>query len=396
MAKEIFICAGDPSGDLHGSNLIKSIKKFQPDISVTSLGGRKMGEVSDNFLYDIVGLDVHGYFEPFKQYFKLKGILKNGIEYIKNKRPGIVVLVDFYGFNIRIAEYAHSLNIPVYYYISPQVWATRIGRVEKIKKFIERMMVIFPFEKEIYENAGVPVTFVGHPLIDLIPPVPSPFPLPSFGFAQDRQGERNKIGIFPGSRKPVVGWNLPILLETKRLLQDEFKDTKFIIFGLSKLKDCYKSDKQDSPADKQDSPADKQDSPADKSVEIVYDDSNYTARKKISLSIGVSGTTTLENALLGIPMVVMYRLPRLMYYLVKSMIQVENAAIVNLIFKQQIVPELIQDKAKPEDIKNIAGKFLTDKNLVTETQKKFLELRNLLGREGVSDRAAKMIVERIL
>ncbi|MFN3966529.1 MAG: lipid-A-disaccharide synthase, partial [Endomicrobiia bacterium] len=168
--REIFISCGDPSGDFHASNLAKEIKKIAPEIKITSIGGEEIKKASDNFLYNIVDLHLHGFWEPVKQYFNLRKFFNEKVvNYLKNSKPKAVIPVDFYGFNIKLAEKAKSLEIPVYYYISPQIWATRKGRIKKLKKYIDHIFVIFPFEEEIYRKAGISVDFVGHPLLDVVP-----------------------------------------------------------------------------------------------------------------------------------------------------------------------------------------------------------------------------------
>src|SRR3989339_492247 len=167
---EILICAGDPSGDIHASNLARELKKITPGCRISAIGGEKLRHEADNFIYDIVGLNVHGFWEPVKQYFRLKKFLDTRVaDYLRGTKPSAVIPVDYYGFNIHLARTARELGIPVYYFISPQIWATRPKRIEKMKKYVNHISVIFPFEEKIYARAGVPVTFVGNPLLDSVP-----------------------------------------------------------------------------------------------------------------------------------------------------------------------------------------------------------------------------------
>ncbi len=365
--KELFISCGDPSGDIHASNLAKEIKRLSPEIRITSIGGKEIQKVSDNFLYNIVDLHLHGFWEPVRQYFNLRKFFnKTIISYLKNTKPTAVIPVDFYGFNINLSKKSKLFNIPVYYYISPQVWATRYSRIKKLKKYIDHIFVIFPFEEEIYRRTGIPVDFVGHPLLDIIPQ----------NFTeQPKNNNKNKytIGIFPGSRKPVVKWNLPVMLKTAKIIKEKFPQTEIVIFGLENLKDCYKEID---------------------SFPVVYD-RDYEARKKIDLSITTSGTVTLENALLGIPMIVTYKLPWPMYFLIKSMISISTITIVNLIVKENIVPEFIQKEAKPEKIAEKAISWLSEPKLLNEIKNKLIETRKKLGEIGSYERTAKILLSKI-
>jgi lipid-A-disaccharide synthase len=360
MNKEIFISAGDISGDLHASNLISAIKKYDKDITVTSLGGYRLASVCDNFLFNLVDLNVHGFWEPIKQYFNLKKVFNSKVvTYLKKKKPNLLILVDYYGFNIKIAEFANSLNIPVYYFISPQIWATRYNRIKKIKKYIKHMFVIFPFEEVIYRKENIPVTYVGHPLLDIIPEIDN---------FSDFNTETYKIGLFPGSRKSVIKWNLPIMEKTAKIVAKEIKNTHFFIIGLSNLKESYEKS----------------------SLEVLYD-VDYDTRKQLNLALTVSGTVSLENALLGIPMIIIYHLPWLMYFFIKSIIQVSNISITNILANKQITPELIQHNATPENISKLIISWLKNPEIMMNIRKEYIKLRTILGEKGAIDNTARII-----
>lgn len=368
MAKEIFISCGDPSGDMHASNLAKWIKKLSPGIKITSMGGSRTESASDNFLCNLVDMQLHGIWEPAKHYFGLKKLLSEKIiPYLKQNRPSAIIPVDFYGFNIRLSGYARSMGIPVYYYVSPQVWATRPGRLRHLKKNIDHMFVIFPFEEKIYRDAGIPVSFTGHPLIDLVPHPND--------YRQDTAALN--VGVFPGSRKQVIRWNLPTMQGAVDILKDRFPQAKFYIFGFREFEELYKGVR---------------------SAEIIYgspDGKNYAGREQLSLAISTSGTVTLENALMGIPMIVTYKLPWPTYFLIKSLIRVSTITIVNLIMNENIVPEYIQRNAMPGLIANVATAWLKDPPALDKIREKFKSLRSRLGEEGVYERTARSILEKI-
>jgi lipid-A-disaccharide synthase len=366
---KILICAGDPSAELHAVNLIKTIKRTNPDVTVTSLGGDSLRKISDKFLFDLIGLNVHGLWEPVKQYFRLKKVMTEIVGgYIKTDKPDIFIPVDYYGFNIRLAELCKSSGIPVYYFISPQVWASRKGRLNRIKKTVDHMMVLFPFEKKVYDDAGIPVTFVGHPFLDLIKPGPDK----NYAGSRDTQAH---IGIFPGSRRQVVRWNLPVMERIAELIKQKYGNVRFTVVGMSNLKGSY-----------------------DTKLDIAYD-VDYETRRQFDLAVTVSGTVTLENALLGIPMIVVYHLPWLMYYLLKSMVLVSQVCIVNLVMGETVVPECIQHDSDPDKVSDLAVSWLQDRSILGQKQVKYKQFREMLGgvtgaTSGAINRVAGLIIER--
>jgi len=356
--KKIFICTGDISGDLHAANLVKTIKQQDRNICIISVGGNKLEQVSDIFLFNMVELDLHGFWEPFKKFLKVKEIMHNIIfPFIKSQKPDLFLPIDFYGFNIRIAEFVKSLNIPVVYFISPQIWASRSGRIYKIKKFVDHMLVIFPFEKQIYEKENIKVDFVGHPFIDLIPE----------NTFKKTINKNPVIGLFPGSRKQVIRWNLPIMEKASFLIQKKIPNAKFYIVSLNNLLNNHNTN-----------------------IEILYD-MDYYQKTMFDIAITTSGTVTLENALLGIPMIVMYHLPWWMFLLIKSMVKVNYISIINLITDKHFIPEFIQRQANPENIANNTIQLLENKNKLEEIKQEFFKLRKLFGPPGAYNRASRII-----
>ncbi|OGS22626.1 MAG: lipid-A-disaccharide synthase [Elusimicrobia bacterium RIFOXYA2_FULL_39_19] len=363
---DILISAGDPSGDFHASKLALELKKLNKNLKISSIGGKHLRLASDSFIYNIVDLNLHGLWEPIKHSIALKYLIKNRIiPYLKTNNIKAVITVDFYGFNINLAEAAKSLNIPVYYFISPQVWATRPKRVYRLKNAVNHMFVIFPFEKEIYDKAGVPVTFVGNPVLDSIAKVEKkPVRSPETGSFT--------IGLFPGSRKQVINWNLPIMNKTAERIRIKYPNIEFKIFGMKSLEDCYKQHSD---------------------IKVVFDENNET-RKKIDMAITTSGTVALENTLLEIPMIVMYHLPWLTYIIIKIMINVKNVTITNLLAGREIIPEYIQDKADPELIAGKTLDYLANISKLEDMKSEFRHIRNILGNPGCYERTARLIMEK--
>ncbi len=355
----LFISAGDHSGDIHAANLIKAVRARVGTVLVEALGGGQLKDVADKFDADLVSLGGFGFWQPFKQYFKLKKIFNDYIvEGWKEHRPDVVVLVDYYGFNIHVARYAKKCGIPVYYFVGPQVWASRPGRIDQLRKTVTKMLLILPFEEKIYHNAGVPAVFVGNPMIDTVPEAVTP----------PEQGTPY-IGLFPGSRPNVLKRHLPILLNTARILENS-THARFAFFASKNTADLF----------------------AGLPYPVIIED-NYNERRKLTLAITTSGTVSLENALLGIPMIVMYRLSSFNFALAKLLVSIPFIAMANILTNKQLVPELIQDKANPKDISAAALRYLNDHAYFSAVRSELLTIRKDLGAPGVYARAAQIILE---
>lgn len=361
MPQNIFISAGDLSGEIHAARLVTALKKLQPDCRVSAMGGENLKAVADKFLCNLVNLSAFGFLEPVKLYFKLRQIFDEKIKRAwQEQKPDKVILVDYYGFNIHVAEEAHNAGIPVYYYISPQVWASRPGRIKKLSRYVSKMLVILPFEEEIYRKAGVDTTFVGHPLLDIVPEPAQKTSLPATPC----------IGLFPGSRPSVLKKHLPLFDDVYKRIKKEVP-CEIKLFGLETAKELY----------------------AGYSFPVVYHDEDYAERRKVDLAITVSGTVSLEHTLLGIPMIVVYRLARLNYLLAKMLVNIDSITMANILAGQKIVPELIQDDATPMNIIDHALGMLKNPEAYRKMRDYLLSVRKQLGNPGVSERAAQIIIE---
>ncbi|MDR3256295.1 MAG: lipid-A-disaccharide synthase [Endomicrobium sp.] len=352
---KIFISAGDLSGEMHASNLVKEIKNINPLCHVSAIGGNNLKSTADEFLEDIVNINAFG-FLPVKQIFYLKKVLKKLEKYFIKERPDKIILVDYYGFHIFIARLAKKLKIPVYYYISPQVWASRSGRIKKLAKTVKKMLVILPFEEELYRDNGVDAVFVGNPLIDEVPEKHS------FNVSNPLV-----VGLFPGSRKSAIKRHVPIILKTAKILKEKI-NAKFIMFSTGNNTGFNLPNY------------------------IKFDNSrDFEKRKSIDFAICPSGTVSLENALMGIPMAVMYKLSYFNYFFIRAIIKTKYIAIVNILANKNIVPEFIQFDAKPQKIVlSVLEQIRTEKYM--EKAKELLAFRKMLGTSGVSKRAAEIIL----
>lgn len=356
MANEkIFISAGDLSGEIHASNLVREIKKICPSCYICSTGGERLKAVSDKFLEDIVNINAFG-FLPIKPFFILKEVYKKIKKHFIDERPDKVILVDYYGFHSFVAKLAKKMNIPVYYYVSPQVWASRKGRIKTIAKNIKKMLCILPFEEKLYKDNEVDAVFVGNPLIDMVSEKKN------FDIATPPL-----IGLFPGSRKSVIKRHMPILLETAKILREKLK-ANFILFSINK----------------------------DIGFELpeyieLETNNDLEKRKSINIAVCPSGTVSLENSIMGIPMAVMYKLSNFNYFFIRMIATVKYITIANILADKLVVPEFIQFEAKPERIAESIIKQL-EPAYYSSKVKELLDFRKMLGEPGVSKRAAEIIL----
>lgn len=359
----ILIVAGDPSGDLHGSHLAKALKLGGAKIA--AVGGSFLKKEADEFIEDLASCAITGFWEPLA---KLGFLLRLGLRlksFLADEKPAAIVCVDYYGFNRYLLGFARAAGVPAYYFISPQVWASRPSRVAVLKRSVKKMLVIFPFEEKIYNDADVPVAFVGHPLLDLIhepaarPPLRPPF----------------TIGLLPGSRASEVRRHLPVFLEALRLIQARFPGSQALLFASPHLPDeAY--------------------APAFGKASLIRD-SGYEHRQMLDIVLTSSGTATLENALLGLPMVVIYKMSWLTYAVARTLIRVKHIAMANILAGKTLVPELVQQDATPERVAQAAAAILCDPRRHATLRQDLLSLRHVLGERGATKRAAKEILQSL-
>lgn len=367
----ILVVAGDPSGDVHGANLVRELRTAAPGVHVAALGGRHLREASDEFLFDLASLGLTGFIDPLAQFFLIQRLLRVLGRHMDRHRPDLVVTIDFYGFNHQVLGLARHRGLKAFYYISPQVWASRAYRILRLKRLVERMLLIFPFEVELYERAGVPCTFVGHPLLDLLPE------------ARPRDGRPDRplrIGLLPGSRPAVVNRHLPVYLEALALLRREFPAAEGTLFASSNLPDEVLA-----PHLKR--------AHGTGPVRIVRE-TDYAERSGLDFALTTSGTATLENALLGVPMVVAYRTNWPTYLIAKAIAKVRHVAMANILAGRELVPELLQSACTAEAVAAKALGLLKDPGL-DRLRAELVALRGALGGPGASRRAAELLASRL-
>jgi lipid-A-disaccharide synthase len=370
--KKILLVAGEVSGDLYGAHLVEAVHHIDPEVQFFGVGGERLEKVGMKLLYPSQPLSVVGITEVlFKMGSILKAfrILRKSLE---RERPDLVILIDFPDFNLRLAKIVHQKGIPVIYYISPQVWAWRPGRVKLIAQRVNKMIVLLPFEVPLYEAAGVDVEWAGHPLLDLVKPTLSR----EMAFERfDLDPKRRTIGLLPGSRKHELKRLLPPLLVSAQLLQREIPELQFIIPLAAGIPRAGLS-------------------PLIKNISLpvkVVEGFAYDVMNLSELLITASGTATLEGAMLGKPMVIIYRVSLLSYWIGRAMAQVDHIGLVNLVVGKGIAPELIQNDVNPKRIADEALRILRDPILYRRMTESMVEVRQSLGEPGATQRAARIV-----
>jgi lipid-A-disaccharide synthase len=366
---KIFFICGDRSADNYLSLLLKNIKQIDPQIKTIVVTGEKSKIFADKFVVDLVSYDAHGFFSPFTKFAKFVHLIKKIKDIIKKEKPSLVVLIDYYGFNIRVAKIAKKLGIKTVYYITPQVWASRKYRIKKIKKYIDFVINIYPFEPQLFSSYGIKSFYFGHPIVDVIND-------------EKNYQKTNTIGIFPGSRKQVIKWNLPIMLKVVENFIKKYTDSyNFVIFGFEKYKKMYEKIIKNNFNEKY-----------IKYIELNTQKNDL--RKKISLALSVSGTVVLENVFYDIPTVVVYNLPILMFLLLKKIVYVKYISLPNILLNKEVIPEFIRNKIDIEKICLSINEMLNDKNKINDLLSEYQKIKEMLAQQkNVSFLVAKKIIE---
>ena len=369
---KFYIIAGEASGDLHASNLVAEIKKKDKKAEFRGFGGDLMKAQGVELVKHYRTMAYMGFVEVAVNLRKVLGNIAQCKKDILEYQPDVVILVDYPGFNLRIADFAHKKGFKVYYYISPQVWAWKRRRVQKIKKSVDKMLVILPFEEEFYKRYGVDVTFVGNPLLDELAKVGTGNR--SIFLRRNSLGERREIiAMLPGSRRQEVKRTLPVMLKAA----SHFPDYQFVIAGVSSLdKSLYKDIMGNSDV-------------------FFVENQTYDLLLNSSAALVTSGTATLETALLSVPEVVCYKATNFSYRLAKWMIKVKFISLVNLIMDREVVKELIQGDLNEDNLVKELDQLLHNGKRQRRLLEDYEELKDKLGNVGASEKAAEVIVESL-
>jgi lipid-A-disaccharide synthase len=358
--------------------LVEALKKRDRELRVFAVGGALMRESlderrGDRFLKDLASIAVTGFVEPARRIPMFLSLLGKIKKLFARERVDLCVPIDFYGFNRRVIGAAHAAGIPSAYLISPQVWASRPGRVRTLKRLVSRMLVIFPFEEKLYREQGVPVTWIGHPLLERLP-VPDP----------DRSiGKTLKLGVLPGSRGSEIRRHLPLLMKAASRIAKDFPSLELSVFAAPQQPDSA-----------YDPLVRRWRSPRGLRARLVRD-RDYSERAKQDVVLTSSGTATLENALLGLPMVVVYKLSWPTYFLARALIKVDHIAMANILAGKTLVPELVQGDATPESVARAALDILGDARRYKKIRRELSALRDALGGRGAIERAAEAVLSEI-
>ena len=367
------ISCGEPSGDLYAGALAVEIRRREPAATIFGLGGQRLMAGGGELLADYRGLSVTGLVEAIRVLPKSLSTFNRLVEAARAEKPNALVLIDFPDFNFRLGAAIKKLGVPVIYYISPQLWAWRQSRMAVMKRLADRVLVIFPFEEQIYRDAGVPVQFVGHPLVDLARAQESK---ESFLREIGLNPERPIIALLPGSRPNEVERLLPIIADAVGKISARIPEAQFVVARAPSLDDRLFSETKWTGVTP---------------VEVLARTDDVLGVSDVAIT--ASGTATVQAALHGRPMVVVYRLSPVTYRLGRRFLLVENVAMVNLIAGRKIVPELIQDDCTAENIAAETLLLLTNRDRAEDVRRGLADVRTRLGGPGASGRAADAVLE---
>lgn len=373
--KKVMIMAGEASGELHGANLARAIRRQDPSVQLYGVGSKQMEAAGVEMLADASEISVVGITAVISHFPAIYGVYARLKRFMKQEHPDLLVLIDFPDFNIMLGKAARKLGIPVLYYISPQVWAWRKGRVKTIAGLVEAMLVVFPFEVPLYEKEGVDVRFVGHPLVDI---VTSNLTREQARAAFGLDAKKRTIALLPGSRRSEITHILPPMLEASRILLSKHPDLQFVLPVAPTLdQDFIRSF------------LDQGGVPVTLVVGRVYD-----VLRASDAAIVASGTATLETGLMDIPMVIVYRVSPTNYFIMTRLAPgVKDVGLVNIVAGKRIVPELVQDDSTPENMAKEIAALLDDPAYAAKMRNDLADMRTRLGQGGASARAAAVVQE---
>ncbi len=375
MNKKIMIIAGEASGDLHGSGLIRELYKLQPDLYVFGIGGDRMQQSGTKLLYHIHEMSTLGFWDVVKRFSFFRKVYQHLVETMESERPDLLILIDYPGLNLRLAQAAKTKGIKVFYYIAPQVWAWGSARIKKMASLVDRIAVILPFEEPLFRNAGLDAQFVGHPLLET---VSSNVDRSAF-FEQHRLDQNKKlIGLLPGSRILEVKRLLPEMINSFAELSHEYPSVQAVVSKADTVAwNIYQKILSNHIPVK------------------LLENSTYEIMKHSDLLLVASGTATLESALFHTPMIIVYKVDPLTYLIGKQLIKIDSIGLVNVIAGRQIVSEFIQRKCHHRYLLPEMKRLLFDNKYRDQMVQNLALLRKKLGSPGASARSAQIAIEII-
>ena len=371
-SKTIFISAGDISGDIHAANLVWAMKELEPSLHVIAIGGTRLKECADEFVLDLASEGISGFVEPIKKlplFFKL---IKQVRGIFQTQKPSAFIAVDYYGLNHQFLKVAKEENIPAYYYVTPQVWASRQYRAKRLAALTKKMYVIYPFEPAFHKERGGNAVFLGNPLLDKMPA-----PLAKNFDIKDPTSHAWKLGLLPGSRRGEITRLTPVFYQTFKEICKTYPNTQAYIFLLpdANEQDFIKLLGEQPPSN----------------FHFVKE-TDYRVRAQMDFLLACSGTATLENALLGVPMLVAYKMFLPTFLIAGLVIKVKYISLVNLLVDKPLVEELIQWKSSVKNCTAVTKEMFSHPQKLADMHRELLALRASLGEPGVAKRAAADIL----
>ncbi|MEE4240037.1 MAG: lipid-A-disaccharide synthase [Desulfopila sp.] len=378
VSPSIMIIAGEASGDMHGAGLIKALQQLKPAARFFGMGGKELTKAGVEIVCDVEKTAVMGVTEIFSALGGIFSTLNRIKTELRQRKPDLVILVDFAGFNLRIARLAHKLNIPVFYYIPPKVWVWRKNRIKLLAKYVSRTGVILPFEEIYLKKRGVQANYVGNPVLE---EVVVKMDREAFCKKYGIDSGKALVGILPGSRKKEVAYLLPVFLEAARRMQKKYsRELVFLIplastLSLADLENCGLREFS-----------------GDLEIHLLAED-RYDLMAACDAAMAASGTVTLELAVLDIPMVVAYIFAPLSYAIGKLFIDIPYFSLVNIIAGKSVVTELLQDQVHPGSVEIELARVVFDENVRKYMMDDYHLIRKLLGKECASENAARIALD---
>jgi lipid-A-disaccharide synthase len=371
LSLRLLLSCAEASGDLYAGALVRALREQQPDLQVSGLGGSHFQSAGGRLLADYHGIAVTGLTEALSKVPEVFAVRRRLLAAARTEKPHALVVIDSPDFNFRLAPGVKRLGVPVVYYVSPQIWAWRRSRINTIRRFADLVLVIFPFEESLYRQHGIPVEFVGHPLVDL---TSTSAPREGFLRAQGLNPSAPCVALLPGSRPNEVARILPVLIRALPLVRQRVADVQFVVARAPHLDDALFREVASVPR-----------------TAVVEGDAD-TVLAAADVAITASGTATVQTALLDTPMVIVYRVSPLSYQLLRRLVRVDAIGMVNLIAGEKIVPELIQDALTPAAVAEETVSLLTNQDRAARMRDGLARVRTKLGGAGASQRAARAIL----
>ena len=369
------IIAGEASGDLHASGLVRELYRLDPALEIFGIGGDKMQHEGVNLLYHINQMSVLGFGDVIKRFPFFRKVYSHLVALMKEKQPQLIILIDYPGMNLKIAKAAKKLGIKVFYYIAPQVWAWGKGRIKKMATLVDKLAAIIPFEEKLFRQAGIDAHFVGHPLLEVLT---TKLAKHEFLNQYNLSEKKQIIGLLPGSRITEVKRLLPEMIKTVSELKSQYSDIQIIVSRASSVdKNLYQNIIRNN-----------------SSVKLL-ENCTYEIMKYSDFLLVASGTATLESALLGTPLIVVYKVDPLSYFIGKKLVKINNIGLVNVIAEREIVPEFIQHEFNSENIIPTIAKMLFNQTERKQIILNLGQIKEKLGRKGASKKAAEMALSML-